>query len=384
MLKRPHSFLDIKGHPNVSEFFQTHIKNGTLPQQIILHGEEGLGKTSFADVIAVSLVYGLENSPEKDKAIKDVIDNNHSNEYIKKYKMSVEGGKEAAKEVLAEFNMSMMAGKKKVLILDECHGMSDAAQDVFLSDTEYLPKGLYMILLTTETQKLRQTLLSRFFPIQLKRLKQSDMIGLLQQEVVEKNLKIQGGDATLSLIAMWAENKPRLAMKLLDGFAQGASVSSATIKEFIGYLEVDDVIPIASSLGGSITFGLTYISELQPSDSIVDIFIEMLKVKSGQASYKLQMTEANKIREALVDVPLESLTTMVYELTAHQRVTRQSLIHAFMKAHVNAKRVEDSKPEEILKEELSQKAAVAPPPITQRQATAPSFDDLLRRSKVVQ
>lgn len=383
MLKRPHTFEDIKGHPHVTEFLKTHIKNNTLPQQIILQGEEGLGKTSFADVLAISLIYGLEDSPEKQKAIHDVIDCNKSNDSIKKYKMSVEGGKEAAKEVLAEFNLALTPTGKKVLILDECHNMSDAAQDVFLSDTEYFPKGLYMILITTETYKLKPTLLSRFFPVPLQRLKQSDMLEILRDEVREKGLNVQGGDSTLTLIAMWADYKPRRALKILDGFADNSAVSSSTIKEFIGYMEVDDVLPIVESLSGSMTFGLTYISEVKISDSILDILIEMLKVKKGTASYKLQFEEAKKVRESISHVSEESLVTLVYELSGYPKVTRQALIHSFMKAHANYARLANSKQEEVLVEEMAQKAALAPPDVKQQSVQAPSFEDMLRSSAIV-
>lgn len=383
MLKRPHHFSDIKGHPNITEFFITHIRNGTLPQQLIISGEEGLGKTSYADVIATSVIYGLEDSPEKDKAIADVIDNNKSNDSIKKYKMSVEGGKEAAKEVLAEFNLALAPHGRKVIIMDECHNMSDAAQDVFLSDTEYLPKGLYVILLTTETYQLRPTLLSRFFPITLKRLKQADMMSVLKTYVAERQLNIQGGDSTLQLIATWADFKPRKGLKILDGFAEGSSVSSSTIKEFIGYLEVEDVLPIIESLGGSMTFGLSYINEVEPSDSIVDICIEILKLKKGQASYKLQFSEVKQVREKIVNVPEESLMTFIYELSGYPRVTRVALIHSFMKAHVNYSRLSDYSPKEVIKEEFAQKSAIAPPDVQVTTTAPPSLDDLILKGSIV-
>ena len=383
MLKRPHTFDDIKGHPHVTEFFKTHIQNNTLPQQIILQGEEGLGKTSFADVLAVSLIYGLEDSEEKQRAIRDVIDCNKSNDSIKKYKMSVEGGKDAAKEVLSEFNLALAPKGKKVLILDECHNMSDAAQDVFLSDTEYFPKGLYMILITTETYKLKPTLLSRFFPVPLQRLKQADMLDILREEVSSKSLNIQGGDATLALIAMWADFKPRRALKILDGFADNTAVSSSMIKEFIGYLEVDDVLPIVEALYGSMTFGLTYISEIKISDSILDILIEILKIKKGTSSYKLQFNEAKKVREIVTHVSEESLVTLVYELSGYPKVTKQALIHSFMKAHANYTRLANSDREESLKEEMAQKAAVAPPEIKKQAVKAPSFEEMLRSSAIV-
>ena len=98
-MKRPYTFNDIVGHDWLIQFIKEHIEKGTLHHFLILEGAEGLGKTSLADLIALNLVYGLQDSEAKKKAYDEIAVKNGSNDYIKKYKMSVEGGKEAAKEV---------------------------------------------------------------------------------------------------------------------------------------------------------------------------------------------------------------------------------------------------------------------------------------------
>lgn len=384
MLNRPHSFDDIVGHPKITSFFIEHIKNGTLPQQILLSGEEGLGKTSFADVIAVSLVYGLEDSKEKSEAIRDVIDGNKSNNNIKKYKMSVEGGKESAKEVLLEFNTDLTSSGIKVIIMDECHNLSEAAQDVFLQDTEYLPKGLYLFMITTETQKLKPTLLSRFFPITLRPLKQSDMLTILHSEVYRRNLNIQGGDATLTVIAEWAGNKPRAAIKILDGFADGTSVSESTIKELVGYLEIDDVLPLVESLTQSMTSGLMQIQEMVLSDTILDILIEFLKIKDGHMSYRIRMPELKRVNAALLSVPIDNLLRFVYTLSGYPKITRAALIHSYLASHVSSEMLESYNPKEVLQIEQVQKAQVPVDIPSESTALPTSFADLLRSSNIVE
>ena len=176
MSRRPKSFDDIKGHPMKVAYLVEQIANHSLPHFILFEGEEGLGKTSLAELVAISLVHGLEDSPEKDAAIRQVIDNRKSTTNIKKYAMSEDGGKAVAKEVLAEFNTGLVSGNK-VIICDECQGMSDAAQDVLLeaTDTGCIPDNLYIIALTTEKSNLKATLLSRMVPIHLNRLKGEDM-----------------------------------------------------------------------------------------------------------------------------------------------------------------------------------------------------------------
>ena len=55
-MKRPETFDDIKGHPWLVNYLTDHLVKGTLPHFIILEGQEGLGKTSIADLLALYLV----------------------------------------------------------------------------------------------------------------------------------------------------------------------------------------------------------------------------------------------------------------------------------------------------------------------------------------
>lgn len=383
-VKRPTSFSDIKGHREIVNYFIEQIKNDTVPQFIILYGEEGLGKTSLADLVAVNLVYGLEDSEEKQKAIKEVILEDKTTPHIKKYKMSVEGGKAAAKEVLQEFNMSLTKGNK-VIICDECHQFSNDAQDVLLTatDTGRMPKGLYLIMMTTEMHVLKPQLRSRAVPVHLSRLKHSDMIKLLQEEVTQRGLDIQGGEATLTLIANWAECKPRTALSLLSAFSDGARVSASLIKELIGYLEVDDVLPLITSLSGSMTWGLNYISELNLSSSFVDIVVEILKIKLGHPSYKLRVDEAHKIKREVINVPEECILKFTYLVCGANPLTRASVTSAFIQSHVSFDRVLTNN-QATLQEEKTQKMAQVPPPVEKKQTQgAPSLEDLLARSTVM-
>ena len=77
-----------------------------------------------------------------------------------------------------------------MIICDECHGLSDAAQDVFLADTEFLDDKVYMIMLTTELDKLKASLRSRALPIHFNTL--SDLKVDINKfiELINKNIII--------------------------------------------------------------------------------------------------------------------------------------------------------------------------------------------------
>lgn len=384
-MDRPMSFSDVVGHDWIIEYFTTHIRNNTLPQFIIMEGPEGVGKTSLADLVALSLVYGLEDSDEKAKAMKNVVLTNGSNDYIKRYKCSVDGGREVAKDILAEMTNSFMLDHKKVIICDECHNFLDSAQDVFLADTEFMKKDVYLLMMTTDVQKLKASLRSRAVSLHLYPLKQSDMMKVLKKEVAERRLRVQSEDATLQLICEWSECKPRTGLSMLKAFADGDAVSSNMIRDMIGVLDVSDVLPILESLSGSMTFGLNYIMSMKVSDSIVPLVAECFKIKSGSPSYKVQFNQIAEIKTRLNSVSTEQLITFLQGITKFQTLNRSGLINAFINAHGSRALLGQADTRQVLGQELAQKQEVTLQERLNKKDDSTSFsiDDLLANADVV-
>lgn len=379
MPKKPVIFDDIIGHKNLVTFLREHLQRGTLPQFIILEGDEGLGKSSLAKILALELI-GRDN-----QTVQRVIHENKSTESILLYNMSINGGKDTAKEVEANLGLGLSGLQRKVIILDEAHGMSEAAQDVFLVSTEYLPDGVYLILCTTDTLNIKPTLRSRALTLHLNHLTHSEMVSLLTQCVRTRSLRLQAEASTINLIASWAEGKPRVALNLLEGFGPGTSVSLDTVKEFIDYLDVNDVLPLLACLGGSMSQGLSYISEMKLNASLVPVLVEILKVKDGKASFKLSMTDTHSVRSQLRDLPLECLIKFIYLVAALPRLTRSGIISAFLQSHVDGKALVTELPrQEVLKQEMQQKLdAPKQLPTSFERPAAPSISDLLQRGVVL-
>lgn len=378
MPKKPTSFADIVGHKNLVEFLRDHLEKGTLPQFIIFEGDEGLGKSSLAKLLALEL---MGRDPV---TLQRVINENRSTEGVLLYNMSINGGKDA-KEVEANLSLGLSGLERKVIILDEAHDMSDAAQETFLVSTEYLPKGVYLFMCTTDSLNLKATLKSRAFTLHLQHLSQSEMVRLLTSYVQERQLHLQAQDSTIQLIASWAEGKPRIALNLIEGFAPGSSVSTAMVKEFIDYLDVDDVLPLLSCLSASMTQGLSYISEMKLNHSFVPILVEILKVKAGHASFKLSKTDTHKVRTQLLNVSVETLTKFVYQVAALPKLSRTGLISAFLQSHTDSAALSNPPPKtEVLEGEMQQKMAAPKQDLKEvARPQAPSIQDLLQRGEVL-
>lgn len=379
MPKKPTSFDDIVGHKNLIEFLRDHLSKGTLPQFIIFEGDEGLGKSSFAKLLALEL---MGRDPQ---VLKRVIQENKSTENVLLYNMSINGGKDTAKEVEANLSLGLSELDRKVIILDEAHDMSEAAQETFLVSTEYLPKGVYLFMCTTDSLNLKATLKSRAFTLHLQHLTQADMVSLLTRYVRDRGLRLQAEASTIQMIAAWADGKPRIALNLIEGFAPGSAVSSATIKEFIDYLSVDDVLPVLSCLSGSMTQGLSVISEMKLNGSLVPILVEILKVKSGMASFKLSLTDVHRIRAQLNGVSVETLTKFIYLVAALPKLSRTGLISAFLQSHTDRSFLSSPPPKtEVLQSEMQQKLSAPTQDIAEAsRPCAPSISELLQRGVVL-
>lgn len=378
MPKKPESFTDIVGHKHLADFLKEHLANGTLPQFIIFEGDEGLGKSSLAKLLALEL---MGRDPV---VLQRVIRENRSTEGVLLYNMSVNGGKDTAKEVESNLSLGLSGLTRKVIIMDEAHGMSEAAQDVFLVSTEYLPEGVYLFMCTTDSLNLKPSLKSRALILHLNHLKQAEMVRLLTDCVHQRGLRLQSEKTTLQMLAAWADGKPRAALNLLEGFGQQTSVSLDTVKEFIDYLDVEDILPLLTCLSGSMVQGLSYLSEMKINSSLVTVLVEILKVKSGLTSYKLSLTDTHKVRTALCEVPQDNLIQFISRVAALPQLTRPALISAFLQSHLDTKVLQDPPSTgEVLQSELQQKMATpnAGGFNTDRPA-APSIGDLLQRGVV--
>lgn len=385
MLKRPHTFDDIIGHEVFKKYFIERIKRGTLPQFIVLEGPEGLGKTSIAEVIAITVNYGFDDSPQKTKAIQEVIDNRHSIDCIKKFNMAKDSGKDTAKEVLAELSPSMSTTGRKVVICDESHAIVESAQDVFLVETEYIPKNTYLIMCTTDKSKLKATLLSRAVCIPLSALTTSQMVQVLKKEAASRNLTIQGGDTMLRIIAEWADNKPRAALNILNAFGENDVVSTEIVREFIGSMDISEILPLVTSLAGSLTYGLTFISEMKFSDGLIDSLVEVLRIKMGQPSYKVSLEQYQDAKRKLENVPKEAIMKLLHSVAGAPKLNRATMVSAYISAHMSYERIFNSG-REVLVEEQTQKLAsrsLAPDVKSHEHIKAPTLDDMLANSNPI-
>lgn len=374
-MQRVRYFADIKGHKEIVSFLQRNISSGTLSHFIIFEGPEGIGKTSLARLVACELTHCSES--ERDSVIND----NVSTDSVKLYNLSIDGGKDAATSIVKDMNTSLSQSPIRVIVADEAHGISNTAQDTLLEPLEHIPPNVYILLSTTDLYQLKPTLRSRAVTLHLRPLAQGDIVALLS-EVVERNkLVIQRQQAILPLLAQWCEGKPRVAINLLESFGQDVTVSEETVKAFIGYQSVDDILPLLRSYSHHVSEGVAIINEMTISESLIDIVIECLRVIHSHASYKLSLQDARKVREAAKGVSETSLIVFLHGLTQGE-LTRRCVLNAYIASHPMYRHSISPKEESSLELQTIGDNTLAVPLVTGKNR-APALSELLSNSKGV-
>lgn len=393
MLYKPISFNEVKGNKDKVEYIRKRIATNSFPPFTLFHGDVGLGKSTLAKLSAMGLTCKEELKPcgictNCKAAIERVIKKNESTKYIKIFNMSINGGKEASEEIIVELQTNMLTfNEKKVLILDEGHSMEKAAQDMLLPAFEHLPDNILIIMCTSNTANLQKALVDRALTVTLYPLTKSEMLQVLRNEVERKGLKIKGGNATLELIATWAEYRPRHGLKILEAFKNGEEVSDDLIKEFIDFRDTEEFIKLLESFRNSILDGIEIIDSLSITDGSIQTLLtvtkEAVKLAYGKDSYKLGLEDTSKLKHSIDGIQKETLTMFLYTIANIKTLNKQNLLASYLKNHNGLEDIKNADKEETLRIESGQmidafdmEGKVIP--------KAPSIDSLLRAASVIE
>ena len=156
---RPNKLDDVLGNKPVKKVITDMVKSTF--SHILLEGYRGCGKTTLAYVIAD--LFGADR------------------QNITKINCVYMSGVDEMRNRLDGLNKSSIFGRKKVIILDEIHGLSKQAQQVFLTPLEELNKDSLVIACTTTTEAVNPMLLDRFKRLRVQPLNDDDAITLIKR-----------------------------------------------------------------------------------------------------------------------------------------------------------------------------------------------------------
>jgi len=190
---RPESFGDMVGNEAQIKALQNSLKKKNHSHTFLFSGPKGCGKTSSARILATML----------DATSWDVQEINCAN------LRTIDDARAIESSI-----RTMPNGKNRVIILDEAHQLTGAAQSVLLKPLEEPPEFCYFVLCTTDPNKLLKTIKSRCTEIKFTSLPIDNIKEIINR--VCKLEKIKLSNDIIESIAEKCEGSPRNALVMLE------------------------------------------------------------------------------------------------------------------------------------------------------------------------
>lgn len=193
---RPKSLDDFVGNEALKESLRSVLaRKEDLPHTFFFRGASGCGKTTLARIVGIEV--GCHDWD------------------FHYFNASNTRGIDTVRTVISEMRLAPGRGPCKVYCFDECHQLTQPAQEAFLKDTEEPPSHVYFIFCTTEPEKMKQTFKRRAFIGEVKPLTRSEIMGLLRS-TIEKEQINDYPQKVLQKIAKACDGSPGMALNLLD------------------------------------------------------------------------------------------------------------------------------------------------------------------------
>ncbi len=191
---RPKTFKEVIGQSSSVKVLQSFIKKNKLPHTLLFTGPSGCGKTTLARILRRELKCGKHDFTELDCADFRGID--------------------MVRNIRSRIQQAPISGKCRIWIIDECHKLTNEAQNAFLKMLEDTPNHVYFMLATTDPQKLRRTIRTRSTEIVVRSLNSKSLNNLLVSTLILEQKKVP--DEVIEKIIECSDGSARKALVLLN------------------------------------------------------------------------------------------------------------------------------------------------------------------------
>ena len=254
---RPVVFEDIIGQKIISDTIFNSIKNNKTPNAYLFTGIRGVGKTTFARIVAKAL--NCKNQIEK-LCKQDLCENcysiaNSNNIDVIEIDAASKTSVDDVRDLIDLSRYGPTNSKYKIFIIDEVHMLSKQAFNALLKTLEEPPQyqtggGLKFIFATTEIKKIPITVLSRCQRFDLSRVRSNELFLYMKRVCELENGNIS--EDALKLIVKISEGSVRDALSLLDRALLSNDINKklelSDLQKIFGYFDKSYLIKLFENI----------------------------------------------------------------------------------------------------------------------------------------
>ena len=231
---RPKTLQECVGQEELVKALEYQFSVGRIPHFYIVHGPIGAGKTTFARILALALQMGPLQ--ENAFAIPQEMWTKYKKYDIKEMNAANQNGIDDIRSLIETMRYQPIAPSKcKVVILDEAHQLTSAAQNALLTETEDVAKHVYYIFCTSNLTKIIPALQRRAYMVAPKGLTTDETYALLEK-AAEEAAFIEDIKPLYDALYVNSVSSPGLVLQAAEKFFSGIpateSVTNFTIGKF--------------------------------------------------------------------------------------------------------------------------------------------------------
>jgi len=234
---RPQKFSDVIGQEHVTRTLKNAIEQGRTAHGYIFSGHRGIGKTTVARILAMSLNCRSTDRPVPEPCgICDSCTEIRAGNSVDVIEVdaATNRGIDEIRELREAARYRPARDRFKIYILDEAHQITDAAFNALLKTLEEPPSHIVFMLATTQPEDIPQTIRSRCQHFSFRAVRFEQIVGQLR-DICERE-RISTDEDALALLAEAGDGSIRDALSLLDQAIASSEgrLSADSVRQLVG------------------------------------------------------------------------------------------------------------------------------------------------------
>ena len=296
---RPKTFDEIVGQGHVTRALGNAITSGKIHHAYLFSGTRGVGKTTFARILARAINCEKGPTPTPCLTCPSCVEVGAGTD-VQEIDGASNTGIDDIRSLRENAAYAPSRLRYKVYIIDEVHMLSKQAFNGLLKTLEEPPPRVVFILATTEPNKIPDTILSRVQRFDFRMLTDAEVRGRLSEMARAEGIAAE--EDALALMARYAFGSMRDGQSLFEQAAVsgGGSVTAALVEGMLGLVGVEAAIDLVSAavLDGAGAALTRFASLLSRGADLKYLFLSLIDVLRDAAVLSFTGQEALLFRHS--------------------------------------------------------------------------------------